>query len=141
MTGPANQSGFAPTLLAWSGRGFCKTQYASDDRCGGVPNFLRAHLSVCRLLDHAKELGILKEVSDEGDFFEKRDIPALVNTIADWNAFIAAGVGAIDELVGDKAAAPIKDFPNFEHLEAKGQDQIDGFLRSIKERRNDLCQN
>ena len=50
---------------AWSGGGFCKTQYASDVRCGGVPNFLRAHLSVCRLLDHAKELGILK---DEGHF-------------------------------------------------------------------------
>ena len=69
-----------------------------------------------------------------GDFFEKRDIPALVNEIADWNAFIAAGVGAIDELVGGKAVAPIKGFPDFEHLEAKGQDQIDGLLRWIKER-------
>ena len=106
-------------LAGWSGRGFCKTQYASDDRCGGVPNFLRAHLSVCRLLDHAKELGILKEISDEGEFFVKRDIPALVNTIANWNAFIAAGVGAFDELVGDRATAPIKDFPDFERLEQR----------------------
>lgn len=128
-------------LSAWLGRGFCKTQYASDARCGGVPNFLRAHLSVCRLLDQAKELGILSEVSDEGDFFQNRDIPALVNTIADWNAFIAAGVGAIDELAGSKAAAPIKDFPNYEHLEAQGQDQIDGLLRWIKERQDNLCQN
>jgi hypothetical protein len=121
-------------LAAWSGGGFCKTQYASRPDCGGVPNFLRAHLSVCRLLDHAKELDILKSVSDEGDFFDNRDIPALVNTIADWNAFIAAGVGAFDELVGGKAVAPIKEFPNFEHLEARGQDQIDGLLRWIKER-------
>ena len=121
-------------LAAWSGGGFCKTQYASDARCGGVPNFLRAHLSVCRLLDHAKELGILKSVSDEGDFFENRDIPALVNEIASWNAFIAAGVEAFDELVGAKGVAPIKEFPNFEHLEAQGQDQIDGLLRWIKER-------
>lgn len=121
-------------LSAWSGGGFCKTQYASRPDCGGVPNFVRAHLCVCRLLDHAKELGILKLVSDEGEFFEKRDIPALVNEIASWNAFIAAGVGAFDELVGDKAEAPIKDFPDFEHLEAKGQDQIDGLLRWIKER-------
>ena len=122
------------SLAACSGRGFCKTQYASDARCGGVPNFLRAHLSVCRLLDHAKELGILKEVSDEGEFYNNRDIPALVNTIADWNAFIAAGTGAFDELVGSKAVAPIKEFPDFEHLEAQGQDQIEGFLRWIKER-------
>src|SRR5208283_4467735 len=70
----------------WCGEGFCKTQYASRTDCGGVPNFLRSHLSVCRLLDHAKEMGILKSVSDEGGFFERRDIPALVNEIADWNA-------------------------------------------------------
>ena len=121
-------------LPVWSGRGFCKTQYASSPECGGVPNFLRAHLSVCRLLDHAKELGILKEVSDEGGFFEKRSIPELVNEIADWNAFIAAGVGVLDELVGSKSLAPIKVFPNFEHLEAQGQHQIDGLLRRLKER-------
>ena len=121
-------------LSAWSGGGFCKTQYASRPDCGGVPNFLRAHLSVCRLLDHAKELGILSEISDEGDFFEKRSIPALVDEVASWNAFIAAGVGAFDELVGVKAMAPIKEFPDYEHLEAQGQDQIDGLLRWIKER-------
>ncbi len=86
------------------------------------------------MLDHAKELDILKSVSDEGDFFDNRDIPALVNTIADWNAFIAAGVGAFNELTGGKAVAPIKEFPNFEHLEARGQDQIDRLLRWIKER-------
>ena len=34
----------------------------------------------------------------KGSFYQKRDIPALVNTIADWNAFIAAGIGAFDEL-------------------------------------------
>ena len=119
---------------AWSGGGFCKTQYASRPDCGGVPNFLRAHLSVCRLLDHAKELGILKEVSDEGGFYQNRDIPALVSTVGDWNAFIAAGAGAIDELVSGKVVAPIKDYPDFEHLEAKGQDQIDGLLRWIKEK-------
>ncbi len=95
----------------WSGRGFCKTQYASDPSCGGVPNFLKAHLSVCRLLDHAKKLGILAEVYDEGHFFENRDVPALVNTIADWNAFIAAGVGAMDELTDSKAVAPINASP------------------------------
>ncbi len=121
----------------WSGGGFTKTQYASRPDCGGVPNFLRAHLSVCRMLDRAKELGILQSVSDEGDFFEKRDIPALVNEVASWNAFIAAGVGAFDQLVGAKCVAPIKEFPDFEHLEAKGQDQIDGLLRWIKDRQQE----
>ena len=123
--------------INWSGGGFCKTQYASRPDCGGVPNFLRSHLSVCRLLDHAKELGILESVSDEGDFFDKRDIPALVNEIGEWNAFIAAGVGAIDDLIGANCIAPIKEYPDFEHLEAKGQDQIDGLLRWLKENQSE----
>ena len=42
-------------------------QYASNPDCGGVENFLRCHLAVVKLLDHAATLGILKEVSDEGD--------------------------------------------------------------------------
>ena len=54
----------------WSWSSFCKTQYASQH---GVENFLRCHLSVIRMLDHAKELGILASVSDEGGFWEKRE--------------------------------------------------------------------
>ena len=67
-------------LAACSGRGFCKTQYASDARCGGVPNFLRAHLSVCRSVGPRQGTGHL-----EGGFRRRAtslrsgDIPALVN--------------------------------------------------------------
>jgi hypothetical protein len=43
-------------LTSWYGSGFCKTQYASHPDCGGIPTFLRAHLSIVRLLDFAKEL-------------------------------------------------------------------------------------
>ena len=121
-------------LAGWYGRSFTKTQYASNADCGGVPNFLRAHLSVVRMLDYAKELGLLADVSDEGQFFEKRDIPALVKEIGEWNDFIAAFVGAIDDEVGQRAVAPIKEFANFEHLEAKGQNQIDAFLQMLKEK-------
>ena len=120
-------------LADWSGRGFCKTQYACDPRCGGVPNFLRAHLSVCRMLDHAKDVGLVVEVSDEGEFFEKRDIPALVKTVAQWNQQIAAFVGALTDAVGTTLEAPIRSFPDFEHLEAKGQNQIDAFLRLLED--------
>ena len=31
-----------------------------------------------------------------------------------------------------KTDSPIKSFPDFEHLEAKGQDQIDEFLRLLR---------
>ena len=117
----------------WSGRGFCKTQYASDPQCGGIRNFLRAHLSVCRMLDHAKQLDLVVEVSDEGDFFEKRDVADLAKTVGIWNEQIAAFVGALSDSVGKPLVAPIQNFSDFEHLEAKGQNQIDAFLRKLKD--------
>ena len=46
---------------------------------------------------------------------------------------IGAFVGAMDDAVGQKSDAAIKLFPDFEHLEAKGQNQIDEFLRLLKE--------
>ena len=64
-------------LKCWSWHSFCKTHYASDPRCGGLPNFLRCHLGVVALLDEAQRLGILGKVSDEGDFWETRSLERL----------------------------------------------------------------
>jgi hypothetical protein len=50
----------------WSWGLFCKTQYASNPDLGGVESFVCCPLSVIRLLDYARELGILGEVSNEG---------------------------------------------------------------------------
>lgn len=97
--------------------------YASDPRAGGIENFLRCHLSVVRMLDYAKELGILAGVSDESDYFEKRDIQALARCIGEWNQLIAAFAGQLKDQLGDGVVAPITQFPNFEQLEAKGNDQ------------------
>lgn len=105
----------------WSWSSFCKTQYASNPECGGVENFLRCHLAVVKLLDHAAELGILKEVSDEGEYFEKRDLQALAKEVGDWNTMIAGWAGRLKDAFGDAVAAEITKFPNFEHLEAKGR--------------------
>jgi hypothetical protein len=41
----------ATGLAGWSWQAFCKTQYASDPRHGGLENFLRCHLGVVALLD------------------------------------------------------------------------------------------
>ena len=47
----------------WHYSTFCKTQYASNPDCGGIPNFIRCHLSVIHLLDriairwHSRERG------------------------------------------------------------------------------------
>ena len=102
----------------WSWSSFCKTQYASNPDVGGVENFLRCHLAVVELLDAAAEVGILKEVRDEGDYWEKRDIKALAAEVGDW---IAGWAGRLKDSFGDGVASEIAKYPNFEHLEAKAE--------------------
>ena len=46
----------SPRLGGWHWSSFCKTQYASDPRCGGVANFLRCHISIITLLDRIAKL-------------------------------------------------------------------------------------
>lgn len=112
-------------LEGWSWSSFCKTQYASNPRHGGVENFLRCHITMIKLLDYAKQLGILSSVDDEGNFWKKRDVKALANEVGDWNTTLAGWVGRIKDALGDDVmCSPISKFPNFEHLEAKGQEGV-----------------
>jgi hypothetical protein len=110
----------------WRWSSFCKTQYASDPECGGVENFLRCHITVIRLLDEAKRMNILADVGDEGEFWEKRDVHALAETLGRWNRHIAGVVGRFKDASDGQIVAPITDFANFEHLEADGRrDEMD----------------
>jgi hypothetical protein len=108
-------------LSGWSWQSFCKTQYASNPDDGGMANFVRCHITVVRLLDHAKTMGILEAVKDEGHFWENRDIKALVETVGQWNRHIAGLVGQYKDKIGGVIAAPIAEYPDFEHLEADGR--------------------
>jgi hypothetical protein len=111
----------ATGLSGWSWHSFCKTQYASRPDVGGIANFVRCHLTVIRLLDHAKTMGILEAVKDESHYWENRDVKALVETVGEWNRQIAGMVGQYKDRLGGIIAAPIAKFPNFEHLEAEGR--------------------
>ena len=108
-------------LAGWSWGSFCKTQYASNRDCGGVENFLRCHLAVIKMLDHARSLGILGDVSDEGDFWDNRDVRALAQQVGNWNEMIASFAGELKDLLGDQVDSEITKFPDFEHLEAAGR--------------------
>jgi hypothetical protein len=113
-------------LSGWSWAAFCKTQYASNPTAGGVEHFLTCHLSVVRLLDAARDLGILGEVWDEGGYWESRDVKALAETVGQWNAMIAGFVGRMKDLMGGSGGgsdveAPITGYPDYEHLEADGR--------------------
>jgi hypothetical protein len=106
-------------LSGWFWSSFCKTQYASNPQHGGVEHFLRCHLAVVKLLDHANDLGILGEVTDEGDFWEKRSVEALAKEVGGWNEMIAGWAGRLKDVLGNGLEAPITSFPNFEYLEAQ----------------------
>ena len=108
-------------LEGWHWESFCKTQYASNPADGGIENFLRCHLTVIKLLDHARQLNLLAEVKDEGGFWERRDIAELAETVGQWNQHLAGIVGRCKDWFGDEFLAPIRDYPDFEHLEAKGR--------------------
>ena len=111
-------------LSGWRWQSFCKTHYASNPDWGGVANFLRCHLTVIAMLDRAKELGCLREVEDGGGFWEKRDMAALGKEIGSWNQMLAAFGGKLKDMLGDGVESAIAEYPNFEQLEASGQETL-----------------
>jgi len=121
-------------LSGWRWSSFCKTQYASSPKCGGVPHFLQCHLAVIAILDKARDLGCLEDVSDEGGFWQKRDLPALVKEVGSWNEMLAAFGGKLKDLLGDgqlDVQSEIAQYPNFEQLEAGGQNQLPPGLEKL----------
>lgn len=60
-------------LTGWNYSGFCKTQYASDPKYGGIPNFLRCHISLITALERFRQLdGVQIEIDDEGKYGPSR---------------------------------------------------------------------
>jgi hypothetical protein len=64
---------------------------------------------------------LLGEVHDEGDYWEHRDVKRLAVEVGEWNEQIAGFVGRIKDAFGDPAVAPITQFPDFQHLDARGR--------------------
>jgi hypothetical protein len=114
----------ATDVPGWQLRSFCKTQYASNPAHGGLENFLRCHQAVIGVLDHARELGILESVSDESRYWEHRDPDLLTKDVTKWNQSIAAFYGKFKDHVPGPSHSPIGEYPNFEHLEAEGNEAL-----------------
>ncbi len=83
---PGDDEVIRTKLTGWSLHAFSKTQYASE---WGLANFLRAHLGIIAILDYAKDtLGMTVEVSDEGDYYETRNLHQLVSQLRDYNNLV-----------------------------------------------------
>lgn len=111
-------------INGWCWFDLCKTQYASNPHYGGLEHFLKCHLLIIKMLDEARQLGIVENVADDGTYWGQRDTEALINALEEHNALVAAIVGqlgdALDRVGQGQAQAPIASYPNFEYLEAKG---------------------
>jgi hypothetical protein len=142
----------------WSYSTFCKTQYASEH---GLPNFVRCHLCVIHLLDRIAALPTMKvETNDEGKYGRSRytddpwaeqrvytwhegkyDVKALVEEVGEWNEMIAATFGSLNDTLKASGSSliiesPIAAFPDFEHLEFKGQNNqkhLGPFLQAMRQ--------
>jgi hypothetical protein len=107
----------------YSWHSFCKTQYAANPKLGGEANFLKAHLSLIELLDQIKALGVDVRIRDDSRYAKHRDVNRLLRSLRDWDAIVANVTGRLSDLLSDQLGsiiAPIKQRPDFEHLEAKG---------------------
>lgn len=104
----------------------CKTQYAGLQQHGGEENFLKAHVGLVRVLDHAQTLGMQVQVKDDSGYWEHRDEERLCRALDEWNEMIAAFAGQLKDQLGTAPAGgisgPILTAPDFEHIEAKGLD-------------------
>ena len=123
----------------------------------------QCHLCVIHLLDRIGQLPTMKvEINDEGKYGRsyytddpwaaervytwhdgKYDVKALVQEVGEWNEMIAATFGAMNDMLkasGSPLAleSPISAFPDFEHLEFKGQ-QNHQYLDSLPKRDEDTC--
>lgn len=118
----------ATKIKGWCWGSFCKTQYASNPDCDGVPNFLRCHVCVVKLLDFIVRTGLVTvDVRDEGGYWEERNLEKLAREVGDWNEMIAAVSGLYKDQAnqeGFTVESAIAGFANFEHLEAKGLERL-----------------
>jgi hypothetical protein len=90
---------------------------------------LRCHLGLIKLLDYAKEIGILDRVADDGEFWETRSVDVLLKNLGSNDQLVAAIAGGFRDALGDNAGmlvAPITDAQDFEALEAEGVAQLGG---------------
>jgi hypothetical protein len=107
----------------YSWHSFCKTQYAGNPKLGGEANFLKAHLSLIELLDQIDGVGVKVRIRDDSRYAKHRDVNRLLRSLRSWDAIVASVVGRIGDALGEgdgAMAAPIKNRPDFEHIEAKG---------------------
>jgi hypothetical protein len=98
-----------PDAGVWAWSGYVKTQYAGNTSLG---HFLRCHTSLCRILVEAGRLGILDCVRDEGGFWGRWDVEALVREAGEWDLF-CTGIAEAFREAGVDAQTAVAEHPEY----------------------------
>lgn len=64
-------------------------------------------MAAIKVLDHARALGALADVQDEGGFWDKRNVRALAAEVGDWNTMMVGWNGRLKATFGDDVDASI----------------------------------
>jgi hypothetical protein len=77
-------------------------------------------------------------IRDDSKYAKHRDVNRLLRSLRDWNGLVAGIAGKLSDALGgdgNLVLAPIKDRPDFEHLEAKGIDVLKRMARRQRKRK------
>ena len=129
------RSGSIPTGFkgGWLLTGFCKTQYAGKH---GWEHFVKCHRQIISLLDFWRQLGVLVEVTDEGEYWLTRSEEKLRSKLQQYDGLVAAVGGMLKDASADdrglSVVSPIFDYVNFERLEHEGQREFGGQMAQLQ---------
>ena len=69
----------------------------------------------------------MNRIRDDSRYAKHRDVDRLLRSLRSWDAIVAKFVGDVGDALGAQSGsliAPIKERPDFEHLEAKGISEL-----------------
>ena len=92
-------------------------------------HFLKCHRQIISLLDFWRDLGVIVEVTDEGEYWETRSEEKLRNKLDQYNGLVAAVGGMLKDSAADddrglSVESPIFDYAHFERLEHEGRQKF-----------------
>jgi len=119
----------------WLLKGFCKTQYAGEH---GWEYFLKCHRQIISLLDFWRQLGVIVEVNDEGEYWQTRSEEKLRSKLQQYDGLVAAVGGMLKDASADddnglSIVSPIFDYANFERLEHEGRLEFGGPIAQLQQ--------
>ena len=120
----------------WLLKGFCKTQYAGEH---GWEHFLKCHRQIISLLDFWRQLDVMVEVSDEGEYWQTRSEENLRKKLQQYDGLVAAVGGIFKDASADhenasSVVSPIFDYANFERLEHEGQQEFGAQIAQLQKK-------